>query len=309
VSPRVSAIIPAWNAAPYLGDAVRSALAQEGAEVEVVVVDDGSTDATPAVIASFGGRIRSVRQENRGLPAARNAGIAAATGELIAFLDADDTWEPAKSRLQVAHLAAHPRCGLVFCDVYRIDAGGRRIAPILGAQAAAVPSGRCFDRLFLGNFVLVPAVMVRRSVLEQVGPRGPFDETLRSCEDYDLWLRIAEVAEIGIVPQPLASWREHAGQMSRHRDRMLACEIQVLEGALRRSPGLAGRLGRQVARRFARLCDESGWHDLADGRLRPALGKFLRAARYDPVWEKPYRHLLATGLAAAGLRRPQRSPK
>lgn len=306
MSARVSAIVPAYNAAPYLREAIDSALAQEGAEVEVVVVDDGSTDATPSVIASFGGRIKALRQENRGLPAARNAGIAAATGDTLAFLDADDTWEPGKSRAQLAYLAEHPGCGLVFCDVYRMDAAGRRIGPILGPQVASIPTGRCFDRLFLGNFVLVPAVMVRRSVFDQV---GPFDESLRSCEDYDLWLRIAEVAEVGIVPQALASWREHAGQMSRHRDRMLACEIQVLEGALRRSPALATRLGRQVARRFSRLHDESGWHDLADGLLRPALRKFLRAARYDPFWEKPYRHLLATGLAAAGLRRPYRSPK
>ncbi len=297
---RLSAVIPAYNCAPYIGAAIASALGQEGVEHEVVVVDDGSTDATPSVIASFGDRLRCVRQENRGLPAARNLGIAHSRGELIAFLDADDTWEPSKSRKQVAYLDQHPDCGLAFCDVFRMDEAGRRIAPILGARAAEVPTGRCLERLFLGNFVLVPGVMVRRSVLDRV---GRFDEKLRSVEDYDMWLRIAEVAEIGIVPEPLASWRERPGQMSRNRDRMLEQEVVVLGAALERRPDLRRLLGYRVRRRFARLYDESGWRDLDEGSLRPALAKFLRALAHDPAWAKPYRHVLAAGLAALGIRK------
>ena len=99
---RLSAVIPVYNDAAHVGFAVESALRQEGADLEVIVVDDGSADDTPQVLRSFGARIRAVRQENRGLPAARNAGIAIASGELLAFLDADDTWDPAKSRKQIA---------------------------------------------------------------------------------------------------------------------------------------------------------------------------------------------------------------
>jgi len=303
VRARVSAIIPAYNCAPFLAAAVESALHLEGVSVEVIVVDDGSTDATPAVLAAFGGRIRCVRQENRGLPAARNAGIALASSELIAFLDADDTWEPGKSRAEAAYLDRNARCGLVFCDVFRMDEAGQRSAPILGPRASEIPTGACLDRLFLGNFVLVPGVMTRRSILDRV---GPFDESLRSVEDYDMWLRIAEVSEIGFVPEPLASWRERAGQMSRNRERMLESEVRVLEAALARSPDLVLRLGARVRRRFARLHDESGWFDLVDGRDRAALRNFARAIRFDPLWEKPYRHLLATALAALGIRRPRR---
>jgi GT2 family glycosyltransferase len=307
---RVSAIVPAYNCAPYLGAAIDSALGQEGIDVEVVVVDDGSTDATSSVIASFGGRIRAIRQDNRGPSAARNAGLAISRGEFVAFLDADDTWEPRKSRIQVAYLQRHASCGLVFCDVLRMDETGRTITPILGERAPQTPTGRCLERLFLGNFVLVPGVMVRRSILDRV---GTFDESLRSAEDYDLWLRIARVAEIGFVPEALASWRERAGQASRKRDPMLEGEVRVLENALQRSPELSTRLGRRLRRRFARLYDESGWLDLADGSLGSALGKFLWAAGHDPWWGKPYRHVLATGLAAVGLRRPgtaqERSPK
>jgi glycosyltransferase involved in cell wall biosynthesis len=125
----LSAVIPAYNAEAWLGQAIESALAQEEVALEVVVVDDGSTDGTAEVLATFGDRIRLVRQANRGLPAARNAGIAAARGDLVAFLDADDTWEPSKSRRQLAYLAAHPACGLVFCDVHRMDPQGRRGSP------------------------------------------------------------------------------------------------------------------------------------------------------------------------------------
>jgi glycosyltransferase involved in cell wall biosynthesis len=301
VSTAVSAIIPAYNCGPFLGAAIASALAQEGVDREVIVVDDGSTDDTPAVIASYGERIRAIRQQNLGLSAARNAGIRAARGWAIGFLDADDTWEPAKSRKQLDYLEAHPACGLVFSDVVRMSEAGRRLAPILGERWAEVPTGNCLERLFLGNFVLVPGAMVRRTVLASV---GPFDETLRSVEDYDMWLRIAEVAEIGFLPEPLASWRERAGQMSRNRDRMVEHEARVLEAALARRPDLRRTLGRRVRRRFARLQDENGWYDLSEGRLRPALVKFLRALRHDPTWGKPYRHLVATALAAAGRRSP-----
>jgi glycosyltransferase involved in cell wall biosynthesis len=296
-APRVSAVIPAHNCARFLPQAIDSALAQEGAAVEVVVVDDGSTDATPDVLASYAGRIVAIRQPNRGPSAARNAGIAASTGELVAFLDADDTWERGKTRAQVAYLEHHPACALVFCDAYLMDEAGHHLRPLLGARAREVPTGRCLRELFQGNFVLIPGVMVRRSVLDRT---GGFDESLRNAEDYDLWLRIAEIAEIGLVPEPLAAWRKREGQASRQRDAMLRGEVRVLEKALARSPALRA----DARRRLARLQDESGWFDLAEGRRGSALRKFLRALRHDPTWEKPYRHLLATALAAVGVRRP-----
>src|SRR5687768_9511372 len=112
--PRVSAIIPCYQMAHCVGDAVASALAQEGADVEVVVVDDGSTDEPAVALAKYAGRVRIVRQENRGLPAARNAAARAATGDLLAFLDADDVWLPGKTRLQLAALAANPAAAFVY---------------------------------------------------------------------------------------------------------------------------------------------------------------------------------------------------
>src|SRR6185503_2024667 len=113
----VSAVIPAYQAAAFLADAVESVLAQTEPVGEIVVVDDGSTDGTAAVAASFGDRVRYVRQENQGVAAARNRGVAEARGRLVAFLDADDTWEPEKTARQLAHLRAHPDYAAVYSDL------------------------------------------------------------------------------------------------------------------------------------------------------------------------------------------------
>lgn len=303
---RVSAVVPVYNGARFLAEAIDSALRQEEIEVEVVVVDDGSTDDTPAVIRSYGSRIVALRQRNRGLAAARNAGIARSSGEQIAFLDADDAWEPAKSRRQLAYLDAHPACGLVFCDAYRMDAAGLRGEPILGAGARAIPTGRCLERLFLGNFVLVPGVMVRRAALAAA---GAFDESLPAVEDYDMWLRLAAVVEVGIVPEPLACYREWPGQMSRDRDKLVACEARVLRLALARAPELHRALGGgRVRRRFARLFDEAGYRDLQERSPGRAARRFLQAARHDPAWGKPWLHLVAAALGAARLWAPPPRP-
>ncbi len=302
---QLSAVIPVYNGGSYVSTTIESVLRQEGVDLEVIVVDDGSTDDTPSILRGFEGRIRSVRQENRGLSAARNTGIGMALGRYVAFVDADDTWEPDKSRKQVAVLEARPACGLIWCDAYRIDANGRRLGLCLGDAAHRVPTGRCLDQLLLrGNFIVMPGVMVRRSIFDQV---GTFNESLPSVEDYDMWLRIAGVAEIGIVPEPLASYREWAGQMSHKRQRMLDCELEVLAAALARHPDLAETLRRGMRRRYAALHDTVGYRNLQDGALGQALAKFLLAIRHDPPWAKPYLHLVAVALASVRLWRPPRS--
>lgn len=299
---QLSAVIPVYNGGAFVSTTIESVLRQEGVELEVIVVDDGSTDDTPKILRGFQGRIRSVRQENRGLSAARNTGIGMARGRYVAFVDADDTWEPDKSRKQIDLLEARPPCALVWCDAYRIDAEGRRLGLCLGDAARRVPTGRCLEQLLLrGNFIVMPGVMVRRSIFDQV---GTFNESLASVEDYDMWLRIAGVAEMGIVHEPLASYREWPGQMSRKRQRMLDCELEVLAAALARHPDLAETLRRGMRRRYAALHDTAGYRSLQDGELREALAKFALAIRHDPAWAKPYLHLLAVGLAGVRLWRP-----
>jgi glycosyltransferase involved in cell wall biosynthesis len=298
---QVSALIPVFNGGRFLALAIDSALAQAGVTIEVIVVDDGSTDDTPAILAGYGSRLAVVRQANGGLAAARNAGLARACGDVVAFLDADDTWEPEKSRAQLAYLDAHPECALVSCDAFLMNADGKRGAPILGDRAQRLPAGRCLEALFLGNFVLLPGAMVRRETLAAV---GGFDETVPGVEDYDLWLRIAAVAGIGVLPRPLASYRSWPGQMSRNRAQQTRSEARVLTGALARHPELRRALGGRARRRLARLFDEAGYRELQEAAPARAAAQFLDALRTDPAWGKPWRHLLAAALAAGGLWSP-----
>lgn len=209
MAPRVSAVIPCYQMAGFVARAVRSVLAQEGEAVEVVVCDDGSRDDPASALREFGDRVKLVRQENLGLPAARNTGSRASTGEFIAYLDADDQWLPHKTRAQVAALDADPEAGWSY---------GRAIAvgdedPNWRLTIGRAPSDVCAVRrltaqiLREGNVVPVLTGLVRRTAFDAV---GGFDETLRrGCEDYDFWLRISARFRAAYVEEPIAIYRLH----------------------------------------------------------------------------------------------------
>ncbi|MDT8306348.1 MAG: glycosyltransferase [Anaerolineae bacterium] len=219
----VSIIIPAYNQAHYLGEAIRSALGQSYGDVEVIVVDDGSTDGTQAVVEAFDdARLRYVYQENRGLSAARNTGIRHAHGEYLSYLDSDDRFLPEKLALLLAVLEQRPEVGLVAGQAIPVDE--------TGAQ-----NGRLFDQplpvdgreLLLGNPLHVGSVLVRRSWQERA---GFFDEQLRSYEDWDMWLRLARLGcEMAWVAQPVSLYRFHADQMTRDGSQMTTATFAVLD--------------------------------------------------------------------------------
>jgi glycosyltransferase involved in cell wall biosynthesis len=183
--PLVSVIIPTYNRAEKVTRAVSSALSQDFPAMEVVVVDDGSTDGTREALAPFAGRIRYLRHEaNRGVSAARNTGIERSSGPLVAFLDSDDYWLPGKLEIQTRFFRGHP--DRVACQAEEIwIRNGRRVNPRKNHRK---PTGDIFEASLRLCLVSPSAVMLRRSVLGEV---GLFDETLPACEDYDLWLRIS----------------------------------------------------------------------------------------------------------------------
>src|SRR5256885_14948309 len=150
--PAVSVVIPAHNAAPWLGDTVRSVLAQTYRDFEVIVVNDGSTDSTGTVTASFGQRIRCVEQPNQGLPAARNTGIRHARGDWIAFLDADDLWLKDKLERQMSVLTEAQNLTWVYCDAYMFDDATGATTSTLNA-GRRLPEGQVLKQLFLSNFI------------------------------------------------------------------------------------------------------------------------------------------------------------
>lgn len=197
--PLVSVIIPTYNRAGLLKLAIDSVLAQTYPHIELIVVDDGSTDDTPRMLEAYGDRIVVVRKANRGGTAARNSGIEVARGEYFNFMDHDDLMAPAKIEKQVAIMHARPEVGLVHCGFYRIDRDGNPIDKV-----NFLPEGDVRPALVQGCFLWSGAPLIRREVIERV---GTFDVNVWSS-DADLWLRIAIAGyHFGCVQEPLGSYR------------------------------------------------------------------------------------------------------
>jgi glycosyltransferase involved in cell wall biosynthesis len=222
--PLASIVIPAFNAARTITSTVESALRQSLTSLEVVVVNDGSTDATAEIVGGMDDpRVRLVTQANRGLPAARNAGIAASRGAYVAFLDSDDLFLPDFVQLGIDALRARSRPGFAYTDAYVLDEASGRIRETSAMAQFDPPipppqgSAEFLIALMRINFVYVSTI-VPREVLTAV---GGFNESLTSCEDYDLWLRIlVHGYEAAWFPGRHAIYRLHPGQMTRNVMRM-----------------------------------------------------------------------------------------
>ena len=229
-SPRVSVIIPTYDRGWTLGGAVDSVLGQTYRDFELIVVDDGSMDDTPDILAGYGERIRVVRQENRGVSAARNAGIGVATGELLAFLDSDDRWLPEKLAEQVGFFDERPEALICQTEETWIR-NGVRVNP---KKHHKKPSGEIFEASLSLCLVSPSAVMIHRRLFDEV---GLFDEALPACEDYDLWLRVSRSYPVYLIDVPLiVKYGGHEDQLSRaprlDRYRILSLEKLLTEEGL-----------------------------------------------------------------------------
>lgn len=208
--PSVSVIIPTYNRCDFLREAVASVLAQTVPDFELLVVDDGSMDATRDVVLSFDDpRIRYLFQTHLGVSAARNWGVASSRAELVAFLDSDDLWQPTKLEVQVSYMKEHP--GISICQTEEIWVrDGKRVNP---CEKHEKHSGWIFRECVPLCIVSPSAVMLRREAFYAL---GGFDEGLPACEDYDLWLRASLRYEIHTLPHPLIVKRGgHEDQLSR----------------------------------------------------------------------------------------------
>ena len=240
----VSVIIPNYNHARYVADAIRSVLSQTYRCYEIIVVDDGSTDDSRAVVARFGDRVTYIYQPNAGLSAARNTGIRASSGSLIGVLDADDLYEPDYLEVLVAALREHPDAGGVHCGYRFVDHENR---PLPQVEARAIDPEALHGALLDGNFLVPESILLRRSVYEDV---GPFDETLRACEDWDVWLRASSRHRVVHSPRLLTRHRVLPGSMSTDPERMLTSRLAVLAKHVRAEPVSAGK--SQAHRAFGR---------------------------------------------------------
>ena len=211
-APMVSVVIPTYNCARYLPEAIDSVLAQTYRDFEIIVVDDGSTDNTPEVLARYGDQIRIIRQPDQGRSAARNAGILAARGEYIAFLDADDLWLPQKLEKQLALFAARAEIGWVYSDYRRLaELGSDTDTFFHRAGLRPPPEGRILPELLSGCITSTITVMARASCFRRV---GLFDPSLTRAEDYDMWIRLATQFDAACVDEPLALYRQHSRQIT-----------------------------------------------------------------------------------------------
>ncbi len=277
-TPKVSVIIPCYNRAKFLRETVCSVLDQTYPNLELVVVDDGCTDGSREVLASFGGALRVLEHPNRvnrGQSAGINLGISETDGKYVAILDSDDLWMPEKIAEQVDFLERSIEIGLVYGNGQAVDEEGRRLYDIYppGHHEPNDPG-----RVLMDCYFLVPNnALVRRSVLEQT---GGFDESLRAAQDHDMAIRIAEVARLAYVDRPWFKYRRHGDSISRRRaDVRWNNGFLILEKARQRYPYTA----RVVRGRRGVLHFRLGQCHLEHRRFIRALSHMIRALLNDPI--------------------------
>lgn len=230
--PLVSVIMPTYNRGVQLMAAIESVLAQTYPAVQLIVVDDGSTDDTSQRLEQVRGRVTILSQSNQGQAAARNLGLQASNGTFITFLDDDDVIFPTKIARQVHYLQNHPDVGLVTCRHYRMSENGHWVS-----RAGLLPEGQVLSQLVLSDFIWLGAPLLRRECLETV---GYFDTTLpwrgRFAEDWDLWLRLAAAGvHFGCVQDLLGAYRLTSIQPATHLDPAAEGAIAVLDKLFARS--------------------------------------------------------------------------
>jgi glycosyltransferase involved in cell wall biosynthesis len=263
-NPTVSIIIPAYNVAPYIGDTLRSVLAQSFTDYEAIVINDGSTDETEAALEPFRARIVYVRQENRGVSAARNAALRVARGRFIALLDGDDIWLPDYLAHMAARLEADPGIDVLYPNA--VFFGSPRWEGQLFMQVYPSREPVTFERLLTRECVVFVSAVCKREAIEAV---GGYDETLGECEDFDLWLRMAQHGfRFAFTPEPLVRYRRRGGALSSDEVRMPRSLIKVYEKVLAGSH-TTPRERELIAPRIAEM----------QAQLNRVLSKRLLAAR------------------------------
>lgn len=269
-------IIPAYNAGEYLAEAVFSVLEQTYSYLECIVIDDGSTDGSVEAVRKLE-LLRVIRQENSGVSAARNRGIAEATGDLVAFLDADDVWLPTKLEKQVEAVSgAGAALGLVYCGMYETD-GSLNIL----MERPAPEEGRALRNTFLMEPPVVSLSqtgLVPRSIFEQV---GGFDTSLTTSADTDMVVRIGSRFSLVGITEPLVLYRRHPNQMSLSAD-VMEHDMEIVLAKAASSDSLSSDIRRLRRRASANLRLAIGGSRMTEGSHVKAARQFLRALAIHP---------------------------
>lgn len=280
MAPLVSVIIPTYNRAAYLLKALQSVKEQTYQFLEIIVIDDGSTDNTRMMLKDYDGPVRYFYQENQGISGARNAGIMNAHGEYVAFLDSDDYWVPEKTERQVALFEQNPGYGLVAsrCASIRLDGSYRE-------RNRPGKSGWVLADLFKANFIRTSTAMVKKQCFERI---GLFDEDLKECEEYDLWLRIAAHYPMGFINKSLAVYVDNPDGVSTDSLVGRLYRLKVLEKQY-----LQDKIPAPLyAQRIADTCHYIGRHYIKRGEKERGYSYLLKAQKLRPLYVKNLMYFL-----------------
>lgn len=282
--PTISVVIPAFNAASYVEDCLESVYAQSGDfSLEVIVVDDGSTDDTLHRLERWPD-VRVLRQMQQGPSAARNAGIAKASGEFVAFLDADDLWPSGSLAARLSVMLRHPEAGLVFGDCRQFSKNG--FHPTSVFEAGGYGLGRfgdservlaAYPMLLENNFITTGSVLVKSALLKEL---GGFDESLRLVEDMDLWLRIVARYPLVYSSEICLLRRLHETNTSRNADEMSSAYLNVLERQSQVNRAVLDDYGISIKRCYALEFADQSIRARTAGRRAQAMSQALRSLRW-----------------------------
>ena len=282
--PLVSVVTASYNMEQYVCTAVDSVLGQDCPNLEIIVVNDGSTDDTRASLAKYDDddRVTIIHQQNMGQTVAKNRGLAASRGEYVGFCDADNLWLPGKLAHQVPLLMSQPEVGVVYGNIALIDGEGKPLPPLKTKRY----SGRITAKLLVNNFVTFNTALVPRRLLEKV---GGFDEDLRMAIDYDLWLRISLEHEFLYLDQPLVEYRIWGGQMSHRTGERLENAFRMMKKFLAQNPGAVTPV--QARRAWAYTLTTRGlWHS-REGRPSDAMFDYQAAITKNPFDSRAWKSL------------------
>lgn len=291
--PRVSIIIPTFNCMTFLGSAIESVFAQTYADYEIIVVDDGSTDGTREWVGKYGSKVKYYYQSNQGVSAARNLALDHASGEFIAYLDADDMWLPDKLTAQVDYLDRHQECGWVHTEVSVIDEDGKVIHARFNKETGRlVPQGKCLNDLLQRCHIQTLTVMERRSWSDKA---GRFDLRLPVAQDYMHWIMLAIAgAEAGYLDQPLGMYRWRQGSLMSSQSRLWrdVCTIyRIVLTETKVVEGYGSDVESLLRNQYYKFRRSLAYLDRIEGRTNLAVAGLLGLIKETPFRPELYRDL------------------
>jgi len=283
-------ITATYNYGHYLPEALDSILAQTFADWESIIVDDGSTDNTPEVVQPYlkDPRFRYIRTENRGQPAAENTGLTNSQGRFVAFLDADDSWMPAKLERQLPLFSQRGDVGVVYSQKTVIDPHGE----VISRPPRRLCRGRILASIFRDNFVTFSSAVVRREVFDRI---GMFDERCHHASDYDFWLRVAPYYDFDFVDEPLVKYRTGHANLTSRGETQIRTALRIMDRFLTEHGGRRLLPRSLIRRAYAETYAHIG-RAVARRSLLGAQLWFLRALATDPFAAEAWRTMLECNL-------------